>query len=267
MRVLLTAVLVIIFGQVSYAQIGGIGNRAGGGGATGAGGGVGGGNFGAGAQGGQGNAGGGGFGSGFSFDPRFSATTVDNPFGGGGMNAGRAGAAGMGGLGMGMGGMGMGGLGMGGMGGMGLGMGMGMGMGGLGMGGFGMGGMGMQQQQQSKLRPTVRLGFEVERPSPVRRSQQAQMTLSRLPQAERFAGVNVVMDGNRAIATGSLENSADAGLLRQLLLLEPGIYQVDVSQLTPSERSATASENQGPENLELPPESGSSETLVPPPQN
>jgi hypothetical protein len=260
MKLLIFSAIIAMLAQVSFAQMGGINLPGGGRNTGGLGGatgnnptdGTGGRNLGTGGVGGQANTGG-AFGGGFNFDPRFNATTFGNPFG----------AAG-GGIGNRMGNMGMGGLGMGGMGGMGMGMG-GMGMGGMGfgrgMGGFGMGGMGMQQQQQSKLRPTVRLGFEVERPSAVRRSQQVQMRLSRLPQAQRFSGVDVVMDGSRAIATGSLANPADAGLLRQLLLLEPGVYEVDISQLN------AASDNKIPESIGSAPELVPSDSLVPPPRN
>lgn len=262
MRLLIAATIIAVFAPTSWGQfrgpnlptggrgagglsgaLGGTGNnQAGGagGGNLGAGGGAGG----AGGLGGQANSGG-GFGSGFSFDPRFGATTFGNPAGGaGGAFGNRMGNMGMGGLGMGMGGMGMGGMGFG-----------------RGMGGFGMGGMGSQQQQQSRVRPTVRLGFEVERPSVVTRSQQVQMTLSRLPQAQRFSGVNVVLDGRRAIATGALANPQDAALLRQLLLLEPGVYEVDISQLNP------ANDGPVPEIIGSAPELEISDSLVPPPVN
>jgi len=126
-------------------------------------------------------------------------------------------------------GMGMG-MGMSGMGGMGMG-GMGMGMGGMGMGGMGMGRSGMQQQSQTKVRPTVVLGFEVARPSPQQRAQQVQLNLTRLPQPQRFAGVTVQVEGNRAVVSGSLKEPKDADLLRQLLLLEPGVFQVDMQQM------------------------------------
>ena len=68
-----------------------------------------------------------------------------------------------------------------------------------------------------------------------------QLTLTRLPQPERFAGVSVQLDGRTAVATGSLNNPRDAELLKQLLLLEPGVYEVDVSQVTAAAATGTPS--------------------------
>ncbi|MBX3424001.1 MAG: hypothetical protein KF752_20785 [Pirellulaceae bacterium] len=128
--------------------------------------------------------------------------------------------------------------------GIGMGMGMGMGMGGFGMGGFGMnrsgmGGMGGNQQQRPKLRPTVSVDFEVDRPTNQQRLNQVQVNLSKLPQPGRFTGVNVQMVGSKAVVTGSLPNSKDADVLKQLLLLEPGIYEVDVRSLADSQSSGS----------------------------
>jgi hypothetical protein len=195
-------------------------------------------------------------GSSFNFDPRFGAATFANPFGatGGAANANRLGGMGMGGMGMGGMGMGMGGFGMGG-------FGLGMGMGGR------MGGMGMQQQQQSRLRPTVRLGFEISRAPTQQRSQRAQATLSRLPQSERFAGTDVRIDGERAIVTGSVRNAADAGLLKQLLLLEPGIFEVDVTELVAVQDRPMPGSPTPVERLPIPPQIDPRDDVVPAPQN
>lgn len=130
---------------------------------------------------------------------------------------------------------GMGRTGFGGMGGLGM-----MGMGGMGMGGMGMGGRGGNNgrggamggsQQQYQIRPTVKLGFDVVTPNSQQRAQQFSSTISRLPQPERFSGISVKVDGRKAVASGSLKNKADANLLRNLLLMEPGIYEVDISAL------------------------------------
>lgn len=165
------------------------------------------------------------FGSPFSFNSANTGTATGMT----GMN--RMGM-GMGGMSMGMGGMGMGGMGMG-----------GMGMGRGGMGGMGMnnrGGMGNTMQQRAQIRPTVKIGFESTLPSSEQRTQQVSATVSRLPQPERFQGANVTVEGRKAIVTGSLPKQADANLLKQLLLLEPGIYEVDLSALTKS-KSTTSS--------------------------
>lgn len=146
---------------------------------------------------------------------------------------------------------GLGGIGGGMMGGMGGGMGM-MGMGGMGMGGMGMGGMGMggmggmgrnQQQnqrmgangqQQYTLRPTLKLGFAPTLPSNEIRSSQIQTTMARIPQAQQFAGVNVQVSGNTAFVSGNIAPD-QAQVLRRLLMLEPGIYQVQL----PGESAST----------------------------
>lgn len=198
--------------------------------------------------GGQTGTGGGGLGSGFSFDPGFGTSAFANPFRNSGNNVGMN-RMGM----MGMGGMGMGGMGFG-----------GMGMGGMGMGRFGMGGMGSQQQQQSKFRPTVQLGFEVVGPSPQQRAQQAQFTLARLPQSQRFTGVTVQMEGSRAVVSGKLKEPKDAELLRQLLLLEPGVYQVDLQQLDSATEQNSPSNRSDSSARSLPP--SVTAELVPAPQ-
>jgi hypothetical protein len=178
----------------------------------------------------------GGFGQGFTFNSGLGLGASPMGMSGMGGMTGRSGFGGMGGM-MGMGGMGMG-MGMGGMGG---------GRGGQ-TGRGGAGGMGGTQQQY-QIRPTVKLGFEVARPSGQQRTQQFTSTIARLPQPERFAGISVKVDGRTAIATGKLGNTADATLLKNLLLMEPGIYEVDISALTgqknstsPSDKPATRTE-------------------------
>jgi hypothetical protein len=161
----------------------------------------------------------GSFGQGFTFNGGFGLGA--SPMGMTGMGGRSSFGMGMGGMGMGMGGMGMGGMGMG-----------GMGMGGRGGATGGRsGGMGGTQQQY-QIRPTVKLGFTVATPSAAQRTQQFTSTIARLPQPERFAGVNVKVEGRKAIASGKLVSKADAKLLKNLLLMEPGIYDVDISALT-----------------------------------
>lgn len=133
-----------------------------------------------------------------------------------------------------MGGMGM--MGMGGMGGMGM-----MGMGGMGMGGMGMGGMGMNRNQQNmrggtgtgqqyQVRPTVKLGFDPSLPTTQARSQNIRATMTRIPSAEKFAGANVTVEGRKAIVTGTIDKDK-VEVFKRLLQLEPGIYEVDMSQV------------------------------------
>lgn len=139
--------------------------------------------------------------------------------------------------GMGMGGMGLGGMGMGGMGMGGMGMG-GMGMGRGGMGGGGNMGRGGNQQQQIQVRPTVKVGFDSNLPTAQARTSAVRTTMTLLPQPERFRGVTVQVEGRKAIVTGTLAKQTDARVLRHLLLLEPGIYEVDLSALEKANASA-----------------------------
>lgn len=173
----------------------------------------------------------------------------------GGMGGGMMGMGGMGGMGM----MGMGGMGMG-MGGMGMGMGGMGGRGGQQQGGRGgMGGTG--QQQQYTLRPTVKLGFDVPMPNSQARSQQIQVTMARLPEPSRFAGANISIDGRKAIVSGSVDKN-QRELLKRLLLLEPGIYEVDMSKLV----SATAGESSSTRADRLNPEAVAPSETVPAPK-
>lgn len=191
------------------------------------------------------------FGQAFNFSNNgMSATGITSPFG----NTTTTGRTGM---------MGMGGMGMMGMGGMGMGMGMGgMGMGGMGMGGMGgrgqqqngrggMGGMGGTGQQQYTLRPTVKLGFDVPMPNSQARGQQIQITMAKLPQPSRFAGANIAIDGRKAIVTGDVDRN-QRELLKRLLLLEPGIYEVDMSRLdgaTSGDSSSSRANRQDAESV------------------
>ncbi|QDV26647.1 hypothetical protein [Aureliella helgolandensis] len=105
--------------------------------------------------------------------------------------------------------------------------------GGFGGGGFG-GGRGAQnqnQQNETKVRATVKLGFKIDGPPPALRSRQLNSTLARLPLQRQFANIHVVMDGSTAVLSGIAKNPEDLGVLRQLLLMEPGVQEVNLSQI------------------------------------
>ncbi len=155
----------------------------------------------------------------FSFDPRFSATPFGSAFGTGGLG-------GVGGFGGGLGGLG-GGFGGGGFGG-----------GGFGGGGFGgRGGFGQnsqQQQNQTKIRATAKVGFKYTAPQPQARAANLRSTLTRLPITERFNQAQIDFNGRTAVVSGSFEDADDIDVLKQLLLLQPGIEDVDVRNATSS---------------------------------
>jgi hypothetical protein len=174
----------------------------------------------------QGGASNAGFGSAFEFDPVFGAVSPNSRgMGNGSMNSmGMTNSMGMGGFGMGR-----------------LGMGMGMGMSFGGNRGFG--NMNSQQQQKQQMRTTVKLGFDPPAPSAQVRTQAARVNLSRLPEPQRFAGINVELIGRKAVASGKISKAADADLLKQLLLLEPGVFEVDLSGLAGSQQQSSSRNN------------------------
>lgn len=164
-------------------------------------------------------------GSGFSFDPRFGTTAVGNAFSTG--VGGLGGIGGIGGIG-GLGGIGGGRLG-GGLGGFGGGFG-GGGFGGGGFGGRGGFGQNQQQQNQSKIRATIKVGFDYQAPPPQSQAIAIQNRLARLPIPQRFDQAQIQFVGRQAVVRGTFEDPEDIAVLRQLLLLEPGVEEVDVSQ-------------------------------------
>lgn len=128
---------------------------------------------------------------------------------------------------------GMSSMGMGGMGGMGMGMG-GMGMGGMGMGGMGMGGSNraggfnstQNQNSQTKIRTTMRLGFRYARPNVQAVSQRVQGRWVRLPVSDSIKGVSMNFDNGVATLTGKVATAEEKRMAEKLILLEPGVSSV-----------------------------------------
>lgn len=144
------------------------------------------------------------FGGGFSFDQAFGATILGQNLGAGGTAFRALGAGGAFGLGLG--------------------------------GGFGRGmnnpfGNRSQNQQDGKIRAKITLGFPYAGPPSELHTQTINATLRRLPLPERLRDVQVVIDGEKAIASGNVGSKDDIDILQQLVLLEPGIYEVDISGL------------------------------------
>jgi len=121
----------------------------------------------------------------------------------------------------GMGGMGMGSMGMG-----------GMGMGSMGMGGMGgsnrMGGLNSTQNQnsQTKIRTTMRLGFRYARPNVQAVSQRVQSRWVRLPVSDSIKGVSMNFDNGVATLTGKVATAEEKRMAEKLILLEPGVSSV-----------------------------------------
>jgi|694.fasta_scaffold01056_4 osmotically-inducible protein OsmY len=122
--------------------------------------------------------------------------------------------------------MGMGGMGMG-MGGMGM-----SGMGGMGMGGMGgsnrMGGFNSTQNQnsQTKIRTTMRLGFRYARPNVQAVSQRVQGRWVRLPVSDSIKGVSMNFENGVATLTGKVATAEEKRMAEKLILLEPGVSSV-----------------------------------------
>jgi hypothetical protein len=135
----------------------------------------------------------------------------------------------MGGYQLGMGGGSMSGMGMGGMGMGGMGM---SGMGGMGMGGMGgsnrMGGFNSTQNQnsQTKIRTTMRLGFRYARPNVQAVSQRVQGRWVRLPVSDSIKGVSMNFENGVATLTGKVATAEEKRMAEKLILLEPGVSSV-----------------------------------------
>ena len=127
---------------------------------------------------------------------------------------------------------GMSGMGMSGMGGMGM-SGMGMsGMGGMGMGGMGgssrMGGFNSTQNQnsQTRIRTTMRLGFRYARPNVEVVAQRVQGRMVRLPVSDSIKGVAMSFDNGVATLKGKVATAEEKRMAEKLILLEPGVSSV-----------------------------------------
>ncbi|MEM8734276.1 MAG: hypothetical protein AAGG44_08640 [Planctomycetota bacterium] len=115
--------------------------------------------------------------------------------------------------------------------------GFGGGFGGFG-GGFG-GGLGgfNQQQNDAKIRATIKLGFKYEPPRSSLRTQRLNATLRRLPLPSKFQGVQVAINDRTAFVSGRNVAEEDRDVLEQLVLLEPGIDDVEFADFSASDRS------------------------------
>ena len=154
----------------------------------------------------------------------FNGTTTFGNVGlGGNTGAGLGGAGGVGGLG-GIGGVG--GLG-GGLGGFGLGFGIAQGASRGGFGGANQFNMQQQGQQgETTIRASIKLGFSVPRPSGTARAEAIATRLSRIPLNADLSGVNLLVSGDTVVLSGSIDDPDSARLIERLMLLEPGIYNV-----------------------------------------
>ncbi len=107
----------------------------------------------------------------------------------------------------------------------GVGGGFGAGFGGFG-GGFGGGGAGQTQENQTPIPFTLKLGFKPRLRSPAEVSQLLSSRLTRLPMPAKFAGMRVSIEGTTAVVSGSVPTKEDAQVAEQLMLLEPGVNDV-----------------------------------------
>ncbi|MFN3190650.1 MAG: hypothetical protein ACE361_09020 [Aureliella sp.] len=110
------------------------------------------------------------------------------------------------------------------------------GLGGFG-GGFGGGLGGFNQQNDAKIRATIKLGFAYEPPKPSFRAQRLNATLRRLPLPSKFQGVQVAINDRTAFVSGRNVAEGDREVLEQLVLLEPGIDDVEFADFSASDRS------------------------------
>jgi len=105
-------------------------------------------------------------------------------------------------------------------------------MGGMGRGGFGNMGMNRMNQgmgntaNQQTVRSTLRLGFQIRRPTSNAITSRFVARLPRIPGLEAASGVGVKMDGQTAVLQGAVASQRQADLIERLALLEPGISDV-----------------------------------------
>ncbi|RMF44229.1 MAG: BON domain-containing protein [Planctomycetota bacterium] len=90
-------------------------------------------------------------------------------------------------------------------------------------GGFG----GNNNQNQPQIRTTIRLGFRYEPPPPAQRTAEINARMVRLPLPSQYAGLQVQVQGRRAIVTGAVPSEEDKDLVARLIQLEPGVDEVD----------------------------------------
>ncbi len=156
-----------------------------------------------------------------SSDGQISGQTSNNGFVGGGSIGGDPRATnGQGNTGGQQGGFGgMGGFGMGGMG--------GFGMGGMGRGMMGMFGGQQQQQPGANLRFPFVVRFQVAPLIPEVTRQKAETRLTKLPALSRFNKVAVALADGKATLSGEVVSAKEKSLIERLVLLEPGITDVD----------------------------------------
>ena len=148
----------------------------------------------------------------------FSGTSTFGELSIGGGTAGGLGGGGLGGVG------GLGGLG-------GFGLGFGFSQGAARGGGFGgANNFNLQNSQnnqnQSTIRASVKLGFSYPIPSGTARANAMADRIARIPMGADMTGVNIQVDGSTVILTGVVDSESTARRLAGLLTLEPGIYDV-----------------------------------------
>ncbi|MCR9295519.1 MAG: BON domain-containing protein [bacterium] len=82
------------------------------------------------------------------------------------------------------------------------------------------------QQGQTTIRASIKLGFDVPRPSGLTRANNIADRLSRIPFATDLSSVNLQVAGDTVVLSGTVDSSDTARKLEGLLMLEPGVYNV-----------------------------------------
>lgn len=119
------------------------------------------------------------------------------------------------------------------------------------MGGFG--GQNMNNQNETRIRATVKIGFDYDQPIPAARSQAINSRLARIPLPSKYNTVQVAMQGRKAVITGNVPTTADGKLIERLLSLEPGVDGVDNQLVYTAESTrGSASNSQTGNNSALP---------------
>jgi osmotically-inducible protein OsmY len=91
-----------------------------------------------------------------------------------------------------------------------------------------MGGFNSTQNQnsQTKIRTTMRLGFRYARPNVQAVSQRVQGRWVRLPVSDSIKGVSMNFENGVATLTGKVATAEEKRMAEKLILLEPGVSSV-----------------------------------------
>lgn len=106
----------------------------------------------------------------------------------------------------------------------------------------------MNNQNETRIRATVKIGFDYDQPIPAARSRAINSRLARIPLPPKYNTVQVAMQGRKAVITGNVPTTADGKMIERLLSLEPGVDGVDNQLVYTAETSQSSARDGQTEN-------------------